>query len=129
MLVGASHRALYTSPQPPNLIYSPFFVCLPMCSLLSISTLSAQLEPDIFTIASESEALGGSLADGLRNRRARLVDISRTTCLCPNCGGKLIPLLLDEEERQRVRTGLMKIASTASMNQLRNIQVGENSTK
>jgi hypothetical protein len=37
--------------------------------------------------------------------------------------------LLDEEERQRVRTGLMKIASTASMNQLRNIQVGENSTK
>jgi hypothetical protein len=31
--------------------------------------------------------------------------------------------LLDEEERKRVRLGLMKIATTASLNQLRNIQV------
>jgi hypothetical protein len=109
------HHAHLIIPSPP---------VSPMYLLLSPPVpLSAQLEPDIFTIASESEALGGPLAQGLRNRRARLVDISRTTCLCPNCGGKLIPLLLDEEERKRVRLGLMKIASTASLNQLRNIQV------
>ena len=59
----------------------------------------------------------------LRNRRARMVDISRSTSLCPNCGGELIPLLLDEEERKRVRIGLMKIASATSTNQLRNMQV------
>ena len=52
-----------------------------------------------------------------------MVDISRSTSLCPNCGGELIPLLLDEEERKRVRLGLLKIASTTSTNQLRNMQV------
>jgi hypothetical protein len=56
------------------------------------------------------------------------VDITKETSLCPNCGGKLIPLLLNEEEKKRVRVGLMKIASTCSMTQLRNMQVsGEGS--
>lgn len=79
-------------------------------------------QPDIYTIASESEAIGGKDM-ALRNRRARLVDVCQATCLCPNCGGELIPLLLNEEERKRVRLGLMKIASTSSMSQLRNMQV------
>ena len=84
--------------------------------------ISVEFEPDVYTIASETEALGGMTTD-LRNRRARLVDIGSRSCLCPNCGAQLIPLLLDEEERKRVRLGLMKIASTSSMNQLKNIQV------
>jgi hypothetical protein len=44
-----------------------------------------------------------------RRRPARLVDVSLTSCTCPNCGDKLRPLLLDEAERKRVRVGLMKV--------------------
>jgi hypothetical protein len=51
-----------------------------------------------------------------------MVDISNSNGGCPNCNGKLIPLLLNEDEKKRVRLGLMKIASTCSIQQLRNIQ-------
>ena len=79
--------------------------------------------PDIYTIASESESLGGNEALGLRGHRARMVDITKSDSTCPNCGAELVPLLLAEEERKRVRLGLMKIASTTSMQQLKNMQV------
>lgn len=88
---------------------------------------TVKYEWDIYNIASESEAadraLGGEAGTGIRNRRARMVDISSSTGCCPNCNGKLIPLLLNEDEKKRVRLGLMKIASTCSILQLRNIQV------
>jgi uncharacterized membrane protein len=53
---------------------------------------------------------------------ARIVDISNNTCLCPNCGDKIMPLLLNEDERHRVRVALMKIASLASLQQCKNLQ-------
>ena len=57
---------------------------------------------------------------------ARLVDISNNTCLCPNCGDKLMPLLLSEDERHRVRVALMKIASMSSLQQCKNLQAFDN---
>ena len=57
---------------------------------------------------------------------ARLVDISNSTCLCPNCGDKLMPLLLSEDERHRVRVALMKIASMSSLQQCKNLQAFDN---
>ena len=77
----------------------------------------------MYTIASESEFLQGAQSANIRNRRARMVDISKETSVCPNCGVELIPLVLDEEERKRVRHGLMRIAASSSMTQLKNIQV------
>lgn len=111
---------------PHLLVIASFPSKLILITVTIVAFVTVVVQPDIYTIASESEALGGAAAKGLRNRRARLVDICQATCLCPNCGGELIPLQLNEEERKRVRLGLMKIASTTSMGQLKNMQVRAN---
>ena len=55
-------------------------------------------------------------------RKAEIVGISNRSCRCPNCGNYLKPMYLTEEERHRVRVALMKIASTSSLNQCKNLQ-------
>jgi hypothetical protein len=90
-------------------------------------------EPEIYRIASEDEDAAASQnlnpmdekeveVNSVRNRRARLVDICNDTCLCPNCGGKLRSLVLGDSERERVRLGLIDIASSTSLNHIRNIR-------
>ena len=54
---------------------------------------------------------------------SRMVNIVRGTCSCPNCGGDLNPLLLDPIGRERVRLGLISIASAVSSYQALCIQV------
>ena len=53
----------------------------------------------------------------------RMVKIMKGTCSCPNCGGDLSPLLLDPLGRERVRIGLINIASAVSIYQAECIQV------
>ena len=55
-------------------------------------------------------------------RKAEIVGISNKSSRCPNCGDYLKPMLLTAEERHRVRVALMKIASTNSLNQCKNLQ-------
>ena len=55
-------------------------------------------------------------------KKAEFVEISNESCRCPNCGEELKAMFLTEEERRRVRTALIKIASTNSINQSKNLQ-------
>ena len=55
---------------------------------------------------------------------SRMVNILKGTCCCPNCGGDLNPLFLDAKGRERVRQGLISIASSTSPFQAASIQVG-----
>ena len=55
-------------------------------------------------------------------KKAEVVGISNKSCRCPNCGDYLTSMFLTEEERHRVRAALMKIASTSSLNQCKNLQ-------
>jgi hypothetical protein len=58
----------------------------------------------------------------LVHRRARLVDISSRSCLCPNCHEEVISLTITEEERVRVREALILIARAASPLQERHLE-------
>lgn len=57
------------------------------------------------------------------NRNVRLVKISSDTCSCPNCSGKLAPLLLDSEWRDRVRRGLLNIVTASTTSRATGIHV------
>jgi pentatricopeptide repeat protein len=116
----------------PTLLHES--VCSPsvidMSVPLGFDSLSNKVtfEPEIYRIASEDgvsknpNPMDKKDVNSVRYRRARLVDICNDTCLCPNCGGKLRALVLGESERERVRLGLVDIASSTSLHQMKNIK-------
>lgn len=53
---------------------------------------------------------------------AEIVDIS-SSCICPNCEDTLSQFQLSENEKLLVRVALMKISSTVSQIQWKNLQV------
>eukprot|EP00597_Dinobryon_sp_UTEXLB2267_P008096 CAMPEP_0170085454 /NCGR_PEP_ID=MMETSP0019_2-20121128/20323_1 /TAXON_ID=98059 /ORGANISM="Dinobryon sp., Strain UTEXLB2267" /LENGTH=619 /DNA_ID=CAMNT_0010301903 /DNA_START=397 /DNA_END=2256 /DNA_ORIENTATION=- len=58
----------------------------------------------------------------LFNHPARLVDISATSCLCPNCRQPIMPLLLTDDEKARVRGALLSIAGTWAPSQEKHLK-------
>ena len=59
----------------------------------------------------------------ISRKPTRIVNILNGTCSCPNCGGDLIPLFLDSYGRERVRQGLINIASAISVQHADSIAV------
>ena len=55
-------------------------------------------------------------------KRSSMVQITNTNCLCPNCNSNIDLLLLNDDQKLQVRTALMKIASTKSINSAKNLQ-------
>jgi pentatricopeptide repeat protein len=57
------------------------------------------------------------------SRRANIVDISSSSCMCPNCGARIQTIKLSEDTKEAARVALMRVASAASISHCKNLQV------
>ena len=56
-------------------------------------------------------------------KTARVVEISSSTCKCPNCDGEMLPLLLNDEEKSNIRSAILDVARAKDIGQERNMKV------
>lgn len=82
------------------------------------SSMTTYLQKYRLATATTAAATMGSTASP-----ASIVDIYNVTSCCPNCGGELQKLFLEEDERRRVRIALGNIVSASSPAQNKSLEI------
>lgn len=62
-------------------------------------------------------------AEAKSKRRARVVNVASTSCRCPSCGALVRAIALPEDSKRAARVALMRVVSTSSIANCKNLQV------